>query len=79
VAVATPSPAPDTASPAPASAGAPTPEQRQRFLDQVKDEPEDLARRKALLAKIDQGDAAALARWQKIRERRRQGSAAPAQ
>ena len=80
VAVATPSPTPDTASPAPAAAGAaPTPEQRQRFLDQVKDEPEDLARRKALLAKIDQGDAAALARWQKIRERRRQGSAAPAQ
>lgn len=79
---AAPSPAPPVAvatpAPAPASAGAPTPEQRQRFLDQVKDEPEDLARRKALLAKIDQGDAAALARWQKIMERRRQGSAAPA-
>ncbi|MDP2033538.1 MAG: efflux RND transporter periplasmic adaptor subunit [Polaromonas sp.] len=65
--------------PAPAVASLPTPEQRQRFLDQVKDEPEDLARRKSLLAKIDQGDAAALARWQKIQERRRAGNQAPAQ
>lgn len=67
------------AGPASAVAGLPTPEQRQRFLDQVKDEPEDLARRKSLLAKIDQGDAAALARWQKIQERRRQGNQALAQ
>ncbi len=79
VAVAAPAPAPVTAPAAAATAGLPTPEQRQRFLDQVKDEPEDLARRKSLLAKIDQGDAAALARWQKIQERRRTGNLAPAQ
>ncbi len=79
VAVAAPAPAPVTAPAAAATAGLPTPEQRQRFLDQVKDEPEDLARRKSLLAKIDQGDAAALARWQKIQERRRTGNQAPAQ
>ncbi|MGC1176192.1 MAG: efflux transporter periplasmic adaptor subunit, partial [Polaromonas sp.] len=66
--------------PAPAAAfEPPTAQQRQRFLDQVKDDPEALARRKALLEQIDRGDAAAIARWQQIRERRRQGSAAPAQ
>lgn len=76
-AVAAPSPAP---APAPASASAaPTPEQLKRFLDQVKDDPEALARRKSLVEKIQKGDPAALERWQQIRERRRQGSAAPAQ
>lgn len=72
--------APGPAAQAPAAAfEAPTAQQRQRFLDQVKDDPEALARRKALLEQIDRGDAAAIARWQQIRERRRQGSAAPAQ
>ncbi|OOG40469.1 efflux RND transporter periplasmic adaptor subunit [Polaromonas sp. A23] len=76
-AVAAPSPAP---APAPASASAaPTPEQLKRFLDQVKDDPEALARRKSLVEKIQKGDPAALERWQQIRERRRQGSAAPGQ
>lgn len=68
-----------TAQPPAAAFEAPTAQQRQRFLDQVKDDPEALARRKALLEQIDRGDAAAIARWQQIRERRRQGSAAPAQ
>lgn len=73
-------PATGPAAQAPAAAfEAPTAQQRQRFLDQVKDDPEALARRKALLEQIDRGDAAAMARWQQIRERRRQGSAAPAQ
>jgi multidrug efflux system membrane fusion protein len=68
------------ASPAPASvSAAPTPEQLKRFLDQVKDDPEALARRKSLVEKIQKRDPAALERWQQIRERRRQGSAAPAQ
>lgn len=68
-----------TPAPAPASAGVPpTAEQRKRFLEQVKDDPEALARRTGLLAAIDRGDAAALARWQQIMERRRQGAQAPA-
>lgn len=79
-------PAAGASAPAPAAQQAPaaafeppTAQQRQRFLDQVKDDPEALARRKALLEQIDRGEAAAIARWQQIRERRRQGSAAPAQ
>lgn len=70
---------PAAQAPAAAAFEAPTAQQRQRFLDQVKDDPEALARRKALLEQIDRGDAAAMARWQQIRERRRQSSAAPAQ
>ncbi len=70
-------PAP-AATPTPAGA-TPTAEQLQRYLDQVKDDPEALARRQSLVDKIKQGDAAALERWQKIRERRREGGAAPAQ
>ena len=58
---------------------APSPEQRKNFLEQVKDDPQATARRKALLEKIDQGDAVALARWQQIVERRREGAQAPAQ
>lgn len=79
VAVATPAAGPATPAPASAAAGAPTAEQLQRFLDQVKDNPEDLARRQSLVDKIKQGDAAALERWQKIRERRRENNQAPAQ
>jgi len=60
---------------APAAAGAkPTPEQRERFLSSARDD-EALARRKALLQKIDQGDPEALARWQEMRERLRQRGA----
>ncbi len=64
--------------PVPAGAG-PTQQQRQRFLDQVKDDPTALERRKALLAQIDRGDPAALERWQRIMERRSQGAQAPTQ
>lgn len=73
--------APSTSPPASATpaAAAPTPEQLQRFLDQVKDDPEALARRQSMVDKIKQGDAAALERWQKMRERRREGGATPAQ
>ncbi|MDO9116153.1 MAG: efflux RND transporter periplasmic adaptor subunit [Polaromonas sp.] len=71
--------APAAAAQAPAIAGtAPSAQQLQRFLDQVKDDPEALARRQALLAQIDRGDPAALARWQQIMERRRQGAQVPA-
>ena len=81
---ASPAPSPPVAlapaAPAPGAAGTPpTAEQRKRFLEQVKDDPEALARRTGLLAAIDRGDAAALARWQQIMERRRQGGQAPAQ
>ena len=57
----------------------PTQQQRQRFLDQVKDDPTALERRKAFLAQIDSGDPAALERWQRIIERRSQGAQAPTQ
>ena len=56
----------------PAGVG-PTPEQRQRFLDQVKDDPEQTARRKGFLEKLDQKDPAALERWQRMMERRQGG------
>jgi len=74
-----PAGAPAVAAQRPAAAATPpSAQQRQRFLDQVKDDPEALARRQALLAQIDRGDPAALARWQQIMERRRQGAPAPA-
>jgi multidrug efflux system membrane fusion protein len=68
----------------PAASGAPTPvaagsgdgptaEQRQRFLGQVQDDPGQLARRRAFLAKIDQKDPAALERWHTMMDRRTQG------
>ena len=79
VAVPAPAAGPATPAPAPAATGAPTAEQLKRFLDQVKDDPEALARRQSLVNKIKQGDPAALERWQKIRERRREGGQAPAQ
>lgn len=75
-----PAGAPTVAAQTPSAAGTPpSAQQRQRFLDQVKDDPEALARRQALLAQIDRGDPAALARWQQIMDGRRQGSAVPAQ
>jgi multidrug efflux system membrane fusion protein len=72
----TPTPAPTSApaaSPAAAHSG-PTPEQRQRMLDAVKDDPEQLERRKRFLDAIDKGDPAALERWQSMQQRRQQGS-----
>ena len=73
-----PRPAASTAGAAPiaaaAAAGAgPTPEQRKRFLDQVKDDPEQLERRKGFLDRIDKGDPAAVERWQRMMERRQGG------
>ncbi|RZJ20734.1 MAG: efflux RND transporter periplasmic adaptor subunit, partial [Haliea sp.] len=71
--------APPAAASTTSAATPPTAEQLQRFLDQVKDDPEALARRQSMVDKIRQGDPAALERWQKMRERRREGGAAPAQ
>jgi multidrug efflux system membrane fusion protein len=58
---------------APPSMAGPTAEQRQRMLDQVKDDPAALERRKRFLEQIDKGDPAALARWQGMKDNRRQG------
>ncbi len=58
--------------PAVASAG-PTAEQRQRMLDQVKDNPEALERRKRFLEKLASGDPEALERWQGMQQRMLQG------
>lgn len=49
------------------------------MLEQVKDDPEALARRKSFLDKIDQGDPEALERWQRMKERRREGGQAATQ
>jgi len=58
----------------------PTAEQRQRLLDQAKDDPEQLERRKRFLEALDRGDAAALERWQQMAARRREGGGSgPAQ
>jgi membrane fusion protein, multidrug efflux system len=62
--------------PTEARSALPTPEQRQRLLDGAKDDPEQLARRKAFLDKIDKGDPDALARWQQMQQRRAQGGGA---
>lgn len=63
---------PAAATPAPAAAAnakLPTAEQRQRMLDAVKDNPEQLERRKRFLEALDKGDPAALERWQRMQER----------
>lgn len=73
-----PRPAVDTGPSAAQAVAGPTVEQRQRMLDQVKDDPESLARRKAFLEKIDKGDPEALARWQQMAQRPRE-SAQPGQ
>ena len=54
-------------------AAGPSPEQRQRMLEQVKDNPEALERRKKFLEKLDSGDAEALERWQGMQQRMQQG------
>ena len=73
-----------SAAAAPAAAAAktiagPSAEQRQRMLEQVKDDPAALARRKGFLDKIDKGDPDALERWQRMSERRREGGQAATQ
>ncbi|MBK0393851.1 efflux RND transporter periplasmic adaptor subunit [Ramlibacter algicola] len=58
---------------APRAAG-PTPEQRQRMLDSVAGDPEQLERRRKFLEALDRGDPQALERWQQMQQRReRQG------
>ena len=74
VAVKTPAPAaPSAPSVAGSQASGPNPEQRQRMLDQVRDDPAALERRQRFLANIDSGDAQALARWKSMAEKRQQG------
>jgi multidrug efflux system membrane fusion protein len=43
------------------------------MLDAVKDDPEQLERRKRFLAAIDSGDPQAVERWQQMQQRRQQG------
>ncbi|WP_411886710.1 efflux RND transporter periplasmic adaptor subunit [Polaromonas sp. YR568] len=80
--LATPAPAASGPGPAPAAAmqanaappsiAGPTAEQRQRMLAQAKDDPAALERRKRFLEQIDKGDPAALARWQGMKDQRRE-------
>jgi len=72
--------APTTSAPsaAPQAAAAkapplPTPEQRLRMLEQVKDDPEGLARRKRFFELLDNADPDALERWKGIVLRRQGG------
>jgi len=51
----------------------PTPEQRQRMLDRVKDDPEQLAQRKRFLEQLDKRDPEAIERWRAIRARQQSG------
>ena len=51
----------------------PTPEQRLRMLEQVKDDPEGLARRKRFFELLDSGDPEALERWKGSVQRRQAG------
>ena len=51
----------------------PTPEQRLRMLEQLKDDPEGLARRKRFFEMLDSGDPEALERWRIIVQRRQAG------
>ena len=74
----TPNPNAAPAAPAATSKG-PTPEQRQRMLDAVKDNPEQLERRKRFLEALDQGDPRAIERWQTMQQRRREGGGGPRQ
>jgi len=68
--------APAGASVAPPGAPVPTAAQRQRMLDAAKDDPEQLARRKAFLDQLDKGDPQAIERWQRMQQRRRDGGGA---
>ncbi|MEO6015714.1 MAG: efflux RND transporter periplasmic adaptor subunit, partial [Polaromonas sp.] len=69
-----PASAPGAVAPAVVVAGAgPTAEQRARMLEQVKDDPVALERRKKFLEKLDSGDPDAVARWKGMAEKRQQG------
>ena len=70
---ASPAAASDSKPPAVAATPLPTAEQRQRMLDQIKDDPIAFERRKRFFEKLDSGDVEALQRWQAMAERRRQG------
>ncbi len=61
--------------PAPAAKAPPLPnaEQRLRMLEQVKDDPTALERRKRFFQMLDSGDPEALERWKSIVERRQAG------
>ncbi|MEP6772077.1 MAG: efflux RND transporter periplasmic adaptor subunit [Polaromonas sp.] len=67
-----PAPAALQSNAAPPSIAGPTAEQHQRMLDQVKDDPAALERRKRFLEQIDKGDPTALARWQGMKDNRGQ-------
>ena len=54
----------------PGASHGPSPEQRQRMLEQVKDDPGALERRKRFFEKLDSGDAQALERWRGMQEKR---------
>ncbi|WP_341903766.1 efflux RND transporter periplasmic adaptor subunit [Polaromonas sp. YR568] len=56
------------AAPQPQGVERPTPAQRQRLLDQVKDDPVALERRKRFLENLDKGEPAALERWQRMKD-----------
>jgi len=43
------------------------------MLDSAKDDPEQLARRKQFLEQLDKSDPEALARWQRMQQRQREG------
>ena len=43
------------------------------MLEQVKDNPEALERRKKFFEKLDSGDAEAIERWQSMQQRMQQG------
>jgi multidrug efflux system membrane fusion protein len=49
-----------------APAALPSAEQRQRMLDAVRDDPEQLARRQRFLEALDHGEPAALERWKQM-------------
>lgn len=57
----------------------PTAEQRQRLLQAVQGDPEQLERRKRFLEAIDRGDPQALERWQQMQQRQRAQAGGPAQ
>ncbi|TAG32558.1 MAG: efflux RND transporter periplasmic adaptor subunit [Polaromonas sp.] len=68
---------PAAPTPTPTASKGPTPEQRLRMLEQVKDNPEALERRKKFFEKLDSGDAEAIERWQNMQQRMQQGGGGP--
>lgn len=56
--------------PAASPSNGPSPEQRQRMLEQVKDDPVALERRKRFFEKLDSGDAEAQERWRGMMQKR---------